>query len=71
MAQGIVKWLNGEKGFGFIAPEDGSPDIFVHSSQVLGDGLKSLREGQCVEFEVSEGRQGAQANSVRAVVAEI
>ncbi|AUS35731.1 cold-shock protein (plasmid) [Rhodococcus qingshengii] len=67
MAKGIVKWFNGEKGFGFISPEDGSPDIFVHFSQILGDAPKSLQEGQCVEFEVSEGRQGAQANSVRTV----
>ncbi|WP_009480333.1 cold-shock protein [Rhodococcus sp. JVH1] len=55
MAQGIVKWFNGEKGFGFIAPDDGTPDVFVHYSEISGSGFTSLDENQRVEFEVGQG----------------
>ncbi|MDT4910932.1 MAG: cold shock protein [Pseudonocardiales bacterium] len=65
--QGTVKWFNAEKGFGFIAPDDGSADVFVHYSEIQGSGFKSLDEGQQVEFEVGQGQKGPQAQSVRAV----
>ena len=67
MAQGIVKWFNGEKGFGFIAPDDGTADVFVHYSEISGSGYKSLEENQRVEFEVGQGQKGPQATNVRAV----
>ena len=63
MAQGTVKWFNAEKGYGFIA-EDGGPDVFVHYSAIEGTGYKSLEEGDRVEFEVSQGQKGPQADSV-------
>ena len=65
MAQGTVKWFNGEKGFGFIAPSDGSADVFVHYSEIQGGGFRNLEEGQQVEFEVGEGAKGPQAQQVR------
>ncbi len=55
MAQGTVKWFNAEKGFGFIAPEDGSADVFVHYSEIQGNGFRTLEENQRVEFEVGQG----------------
>ena len=64
MAQGTVKWFNGEKGFGFIAPEEG-PDVFVHFSEIEGSGYKSLDENQKVEFDVTQGPKGPQAENVR------
>ena len=67
MAQGTVKWFNAEKGYGFIAPSDGSADVFVHYSAITGDGYKSLDEGASVEFEVTQGQKGPQAENVRAV----
>lgn len=67
MAQGTVKWFNAEKGYGFIAPEDGSADLFVHYSSIEGGGFKSLEENQRVEFEVGEGQKGPQAQAVRAI----
>ena len=67
MAQGSVKWFNGEKGFGFIAPDDGTPDVFVHYSEISGSGFKSLDENQRVEFEVGQGQKGPQATNVRTV----
>ena len=67
MAQGTVKWFNAEKGYGFIAPEDGSADLFVHYSSIEGTGFKSLEEKQRVEFEVGEGQKGPQAQEVRAL----
>lgn len=67
MAQGTVKWFNAEKGFGFIAPDDGSSDVFVHYSEIQGGGFRSLEENQRVEFEIGEGAKGPQAQSVVAL----
>ena len=67
MATGTVKWFNNEKGYGFITPEDGSKDVFVHYSGIEGDGYKSLTEGQKVEYTVTQGQKGPQATGVRAV----
>ena len=67
MAKGTVKWFNAEKGFGFIAPEDGSKDVFVHYSEIQGNGFRSLEENQQVEFEVGEGSKGPQAQQVVAL----
>ncbi|WP_100444671.1 cold-shock protein [Glycomyces xiaoerkulensis] len=67
MAQGTVKWFNSEKGFGFIAPEDNGPDIFVHFSAIAGDGYRSLDENQRVEFDVEQGNKGPQATNLRAL----
>ena len=69
MATGTVKWFNDAKGYGFIAPADGSKDVFVHFSALQGDGFKTLAEGAQVEFEVEEGPKGPQAQSVRVVTA--
>ncbi len=65
MAQGTVKWFNAEKGFGFIAQEDGGDDVFVHFSAIQMQGYKSLEENQRVEFEVTQGPKGPQAENVR------
>ena len=67
MAQGTVKWFNADKGFGFIAPDDGGADLFVHFSAIQSSGYRTLDEGQKVEFEVSQGQKGPQADNVRAV----
>ena len=67
MATGIVKWFNAEKGFGFIAPDDGSADVFVHYSEIQGSGFRTLEENQKVEFEVGEGAKGPQAQNVTAL----
>ena len=64
MARGTVKWFNDQKGYGFITPEDGSKDLFVHHSEIRGEGFKSLRDGQSVEFEVAQGPKGPQATNV-------
>lgn len=67
MAQGTVKWFNAEKGYGFIAVDDGSADVFVHFSAIQGNGYRSLDEGQRVEFEVTQGQKGPQAEQVVAL----
>ena len=67
MVQGTVKWFNDSKGFGFITPNDGSPDVFVHFSEIAADGFKSLPEGQKVEFEIEQGPKGPRATGVRTV----
>jgi len=64
MATGIVKWFNGDKGFGFISQDDGGPDVFVHFSAINGSGYRNLEQGQKVEFEVTEGQKGLQASNV-------
>jgi CspA family cold shock protein len=65
MAQGTVKWFNAEKGFGFIAQKDGGDDVFVHYSAIQTQGYKSLDENQLVEFDVTQGPKGPQAENVR------
>jgi CspA family cold shock protein len=65
MATGTVKWFNAEKGFGFIAPDDGGPDVFAHFSAISGGGYRSLEENQKVEFEITQGQKGPQAENIR------
>jgi len=65
MATGTVKWFNAEKGFGFIAPDDGSPDVFAHYSAIATSGYRTLEENQKVEFEVTQGQKGPQASNIR------
>jgi CspA family cold shock protein len=65
MAVGTVKWFNAEKGYGFITPDSGTKDLFVHYSAIQSDGYKSLNEGQKVEYEETSGQKGPQASNVR------
>lgn len=65
MATGTVKWFNESKGFGFISPTDGGEDVFVHFRAIIGDGYKTLSEGQSVSFEVEKGPKGLQAAQVQ------
>ena len=65
MAVGTVKWFNAEKGFGFITPDGGGPDVFAHYSAIAASGFRSLDENQRVEFEVTQGQRGPQAANIR------
>ena len=65
MATGTVKWFNAEKGFGFIAPDDGSSDVFVHYSEIQGSGFRTLEENQQVEFEVGEGAKASKVEPIQ------
>jgi cold shock protein len=67
MAQGTVKWFNSDKGFGFITPDDGGKDLFVHHSEILGSGYRSLQDNQRVQFEVEQAPKGPQAVRVTAM----
>jgi cold shock protein len=64
MATGTVKWFNDQKGYGFIERDEGGKDLFVHHSEIVGDGFRSLREGARVQFEVRDGTKGPEAASV-------
>jgi cold shock protein len=67
MTTGTVKFFNSEKGFGFITPSTGDKDVFVHVSNVVGEGFRNLEDGQQVEFDVAQGQKGVEAQNVRAV----
>ena len=67
MPQGTVKWFNQEKGYGFITPDEGGDDVFVHYSRIVGEGFRSLEEGDRVSFEVTRGKKGLQAENVSRV----
>lgn len=67
MARGSVKWFSAEKGYGFITPDDGSKDLFVHHSAIQADGFRTLNEGEKVEYDVTQGQKGPQAVNVRRV----
>ncbi len=62
---GTVKWFNEQKGYGFITPDDGSKDLFVHFSNIVGDGFRSLEDGQSVTFDAAEGQKGPEAQNVQ------
>ena len=67
MPEGVVKWFSSEKGYGFITPDDGGKDVFVHFSAIAGSGFRNLEEGQRVSFDVQEGQKGPQAAQVEAL----
>jgi CspA family cold shock protein len=67
MSQGTVKWFNAEKGFGFIAPDGGGADVFVHYSEITGGGYRSLEDDARVQFDVTQGNRGPQATAVSAL----
>lgn len=67
MATGTVKWFNEAKGFGFITPTDGSSDLFAHFSEIVGNGFKTLTEGQQVSFTTTQGAKGPQASQIQAI----
>lgn len=67
MATGTVKWFNNDKGFGFIAPEDGSADVFAHYTNIAGNGFRSLNEGDRVSFDTEQGRKGLQATNITVI----
>ncbi len=65
VATGTVKWFNSQKGYGFIIPDDGGDDLFVHHSNIVSDGFRTLTDGQKVEYEAGQGRKGPEATNVR------
>ena len=67
MATGTVKWFSNEKGYGFITPDDGGQDLFVHHTEIAGSGFKTLAEGAKVKFEVTQGQKGPQATGVQVI----
>ena len=67
MATGTVKWFNAEKGYGFIAPDDGSEDVFAHYSAITSSGFRTLEENQKVEYDTAQGPKGPQAENIRAL----
>ncbi len=65
MSQGTVKWFNEKKGFGFITPDDGGDDLFVHHTNIVSEGFRTLRDGQQVEYEATQGKKGMEATEVK------